>query len=34
MSFMELWTVFSDQMIKYLFHHMQFDQISDCKHDI
>ena len=30
----ELWTVFRNQVIKYSLPHMQFDQISDHKHDI
>ena len=31
---MELWTVISNQMIKYQLPHTRFDQISNHKHDI
>ena len=33
MSIAELWTVIFNQKIKYQLPHMQFDQISDHKHD-
>ena len=33
-SIAELWTVISDQMIKYQLSHARFDQISDHKHEI
>ena len=34
MSIVELWTVISDQMIKYQLPHTRFDQTSDHKLDI
>ena len=33
-SIAELWTIISDQMIKYQLPHARFEQISDLKHDI
>ena len=32
-SIVELWTVISNQIIKYQLPHMRFDQIKDHKHD-